>query len=84
MRIKTELLKKRPVCFLHFVTAVDEPGGMYSFCCESQPLATARSFELPKRCPFCQGQNPVGKDSKVTTRPDARMMHPRLDSNEGL
>jgi len=84
MLIKTEPPKKRPVYFLHFLAAVDERRGVYSFCCESQPLATVRSYELPKRCPFCQEQDPVGDGGKVTTRPDARKLHPRLDSSEGL
>jgi len=44
---------------LHFVEAVDERRGLFSFACESQPLATIRSYGRPKRCPFCQQENPV-------------------------
>ena len=44
---------------LHFVTAIDERRHFFSFVCESQPVATVRSHGLPKRCPFCQRQDPV-------------------------
>jgi hypothetical protein len=44
---------------LHFVAAIDDQGGMVAFCCESHPLATVRSYGRPKRCPFCQQENPV-------------------------
>jgi hypothetical protein len=49
-------------CFvqlLHFVVAVDQQQRFMSFCCESQPLATIRSYGLPSRCPFCQQVKPV-------------------------
>lgn len=44
---------------LHFVAAIDDQRGILSFCCDSQPLATVRSYGHPKRCPFCQQENPV-------------------------
>ena len=44
---------------LHFAAAIDEQRGMLSFCCESQPLATLRTYGHPQRCPFCQQENPV-------------------------
>jgi len=44
---------------LHFVLVMDDQRGMLGFCCESQPLATVRSYGNPKRCPFCQQENPV-------------------------
>ena len=47
------------VQLLHFVAAIDEQRGMLGFCCESQPLATVRSYGRPKRCPFCQQESPV-------------------------
>jgi hypothetical protein len=50
---------QNPVQSLHFVTAVEEQQGMLSFCCETQPLMTVRSHRHPKRCPFCQQENPV-------------------------
>jgi hypothetical protein len=44
---------------LHFVAGIDVQRGMLSFYCESQPLATVRSYGHPKRCPFCKQENPV-------------------------
>jgi len=44
---------------LHFVVAVNQQRRMLSFCCEGQPLATFRSHGHPKRCPFCQQENPI-------------------------
>jgi len=57
-----------PVQSLHFVTAVDEQRGMLSFCCETQPLMTVRSLRHPKRCPFCQQENPVLKTLPTNKR----------------
>jgi hypothetical protein len=35
---------------------------LYVFLCESQPLITVTSYGLPKRCPIC-GQNcPIGSE----------------------
>lgn len=51
--------KNSSVELLHFVAAIDEQRGMLGFCCESQPLVTVRSYGQPKRCPFCQQENPV-------------------------
>jgi len=50
---------KSSVQLLHLVTAIDEQRGMLGFCCESQPLATVRSYGNPKRCPFCLQENSV-------------------------
>jgi len=47
---------------LHFVVAVDQQQRSMSFCCESQPFATIRSYGLPSRCPFCQQVKPVSAD----------------------
>ncbi|MGA2607312.1 MAG: hypothetical protein ABSH01_07635 [Terriglobia bacterium] len=52
-------VSKSSAQLLHFVEAVDERRGLLSFACESQPLATVRSYGLPSRCPFCQLENPV-------------------------
>ncbi len=51
--------KKSSADLLHFVAAIDGQRGLLGFCCESQPLATVRSYGNPKRCPFCQQENPV-------------------------
>ncbi|MGO9516006.1 MAG: hypothetical protein ACLPND_03085 [Candidatus Korobacteraceae bacterium] len=51
--------KKSSADLLHFVEAVDERRGLLSFACESQPMATIRSYGRPKRCPFCRQENPV-------------------------
>jgi hypothetical protein len=55
-------LNQSSVQLLHLVTAIDERRGMLGFCCETQPLATVRSYGCPKRCPFCQQENPVTTD----------------------
>jgi hypothetical protein len=52
-------VSKSSAQLLHFVEAIDERRGLFSFACESQPLATIRSYGRPKRCPFCQQANPV-------------------------
>lgn len=52
-------VNKSSVQLLHFVVAVDQQGRTMSFCCESQPLATIRSYGLPSRCPFCLQVKPI-------------------------
>ena len=44
-------VNKSPAQLLHFVAATDDQRGMLGLCCESQPLATVRSYGHPKRCP---------------------------------
>jgi len=46
---------------LHFVTGV-ENRGMVGFCCESQPLLTLMTHGLPKRCPLCRQDAPIGSE----------------------
>jgi hypothetical protein len=65
--MSTEPSKKSAAHLLHFVTAVDKVKGTYSFCCESQPLKTVRSYQRPRRCPFCQELDPVGNDRRMAT-----------------
>ena len=52
-------VSKSSARLLHFVAAIDERRQFLSFVCEGQPLATVRSHGRPKRCPFCQQENPV-------------------------
>ncbi len=52
-------VNKTSAQLLHFVAVIDERRGMLGFYCEGQPLATVRSYGPPKRCPFCQQENPV-------------------------
>lgn len=52
-------VNKTSAQLLHFVLVMDDQHGMLGFCCESQPLATIRSYGRPKRCPFCKQENPV-------------------------
>jgi hypothetical protein len=47
---------------LHFVLANNDRLGMVRFCCETQPLATIRSHERPKKCPFCKQANPLSSE----------------------
>ena len=69
---------KRSNHLLHFVTVVDEQRGMVNFCCESQPLATVRSFGLPLRCPFCRLESPLGHAEKVARESGVRIQISRL------
>ena len=41
--------------------------GVYSYCCESQPLATICNYQLPRHCPFCREPNPVDTDGNTAT-----------------
>jgi hypothetical protein len=52
-------VNKSSAKLLHFVVGIEPQRGLLGFCCESQPLATVRSYGHPKRCPFCQQANPV-------------------------
>lgn len=52
-------VNKSSARLLHFVEVIDERRQRFSFVCELQPLATVRSHGHPKRCPFCQQDNPV-------------------------
>lgn len=68
---------------LHFVTAIDGQRGMLSFCCEGQPLATVRTYGRPKRCPFCQQENPVHEWSSIGKDGNSVEILPSVPSNKG-
>ena len=51
--------------YLHFVASVRKDRNQFAFACESQPLLTVTSYGLPKRCPLCRQQNPIGTDIQV-------------------
>jgi len=53
----------RSAQFLHFVATVRQERNQYVFVCESQPLLTITSYGLPKRCPLCRQDNPIGSES---------------------
>jgi hypothetical protein len=48
--------------YLHFIAGVQQCGNRYAFVCESQPLLTVNSHALPKRCPFCRQDDPIGSE----------------------
>ena len=50
--------------YLHFVASVRQSGNQYGFVCDSQPLLTLTSHGLPKRCPFCGQDDPIGSESQ--------------------
>ena len=50
--------------YLHFVLAVRFDRNHCAFVCESQPLLTVTSDGLPKRCPLCRQNNPIGSESQ--------------------
>jgi hypothetical protein len=46
--------------YLHFVAGVRHDRNQYAFVCESQPHLTVNSHGLPKRCPLCRQNDPIG------------------------
>ena len=50
--------------YLHFVASVRQDRNQYAFVCEAQPLLTVTSNGLPKRCPLCRQENPIGSVSQ--------------------
>jgi hypothetical protein len=46
--------------YLHFIAGVQQSRNRYAFVCEAQPLQTVNSCGLPKRCPFCRQDDPIG------------------------
>jgi len=50
--------------YLHFAASIRRDRNQYAFVCESQPLLTLMSHRLPKRCPFCGQDDPIGSESQ--------------------
>jgi hypothetical protein len=50
--------------YLHFLASIRQDRNQYAFACESQPLLTVTSYGLPKRCPLCKQENPIGSKSQ--------------------
>lgn len=46
--------------YLHFIASVREERNLYTFACETRPLDSVNSFGIPKRCPLCGQQYPIG------------------------
>jgi len=57
----------RSTLHLHFVASIREDRNRYAFVCESQPLLTLTSHGLPKRCPFCKQDDPIGSEKPSMT-----------------
>ena len=51
--------------YLHFIAGVQQSRNRYAFVCESQPLRTVNSYGLPKRCPFCGQDDPIGNENQA-------------------
>ena len=52
-------LVSQPGCsthYFHFIATVSQKTDQYALVCESQPLMTSRSHDLPARCPICGAQ----------------------------
>jgi len=49
---------------LHFLASVRQSKNQYAFVCEAQPLMTITNYGLPKRCPLCRQENPIGSESQ--------------------
>jgi len=50
--------------YLHFVASIRQDRNQYVFVCEGQSLVTLTSHGLPKRCPLCRQDNPIGRESQ--------------------
>jgi hypothetical protein len=48
--------------YLHFVASFRQDRNRYVFVCEAQPVLTLRSHGLPKRCPLCRQDDPIGTE----------------------
>jgi hypothetical protein len=42
--------------YFHFIVTVSKKTDQYALVCESQPLMTSRSHDLPAACPICGAQ----------------------------
>jgi hypothetical protein len=51
--------------YLHFVADVRQCRNQYAFVCEAQPLLTLTSHGLPKLCPFCRQDDPIGSENQA-------------------
>jgi hypothetical protein len=48
--------------YLHYIADVRQSRNQYAFVCEAQPLLSLISHGLPKRCPFCRQNEPIGSE----------------------
>ena len=46
--------------YLHLAAIIQRSRNQYAFVCEAQPLMTITNYGLPKRCPLCRQDNPIG------------------------
>jgi hypothetical protein len=51
--------------YLHFVANFWQDRKQYAFVCESQPLLTITNYGLPKRCPLCRQNDPIGSENQA-------------------
>ncbi len=54
----------RSTQYIHFVASIRQDRNKYAFVCESQPLLTLTNYGLPKRCPLCRQENPIGSETQ--------------------
>lgn len=52
--------------YLHSLEDVRQGRNLYDFVCESQPLLTITNYGLPKRCPLCRQNYPIGVENPIT------------------
>jgi hypothetical protein len=50
--------------YLHFVASIRRDRNRYAFVCESQPVLTITNYGLPKGCPLCRQDNPIGSENQ--------------------
>lgn len=52
--------------YLHSLEDVRQGRNLYDFVCESQPLLTLTNYGMPKRCPLCRQNYPIGVENPIT------------------
>jgi hypothetical protein len=55
---------ERSTQYLHFIASVRQDRNQCTFVCESQPLLSLTNYGIPKRCPFCRQDDPIGNESQ--------------------
>ena len=56
---------ERSTQYLHFIAGVRKGRNQYAFVCECQPLLTLTGHGLPKGCPLCRQDDPIGSENQA-------------------
>jgi hypothetical protein len=70
-RHRSDSRGRGPARIRHFAERIDGKPRLLRFVCETRPLITLRSYDLPKRCPLCSQNHPIPKlDTKEEPNAD--------------